>query len=101
MLNIKRIKEICEYLDAEVYGKGCNYINDENDYDIEFYSRDYCCNISFEKLIRWYLQRINCYDEDDYNTLEEAQKASDYRYDLFIELINIYANYRVLKRLSK
>ena len=37
-----KIKEICSYLDVEVYGKQCNFLEDDD----TFYSRDYCHNIS-------------------------------------------------------
>lgn len=76
MSKLKRIKEICDYLDADVYGKRCNFIELDLDnidyvtyekYMIElptFYSRDLSKSITFKELLKWYLPRLgNWIDE--------------------------------------
>ena len=46
----KRIKEICEELDVDIYWKDCNFLENEQDDDIPtFYSRDECHSISFRE----------------------------------------------------
>lgn len=99
MLNINRINEICNNLDVDTYGKGCNFIN-ADDGIITFYSRDYCRNISFNELIRWYLGRIDLIDEEDLES-DVIPSYLNHRYDLFMELIDFYSNYRILEKLSK
>lgn len=98
-MNVKdmdRIKEICTKLDAKAYGKECNFLTD----DMEFYSRDYCRNISFRELIKWYLSNIDLIDED-YETNEEVQNEINNRQELLLKLIDIYSVHKVLTYLVK
>lgn len=94
MINIERVKYVCGNLDIDLYGKGCNYPAYE-DGKLIFYSRDYCYNISFGDLIKWYLGYINLIDEDDYASREEINLCLERRYDLLIELIEIYTFYKI------
>lgn len=122
MSKLKRIKEICENLDADIYGKCCNFIeNDlENDEDLTelptFYSRDFCKSITFKELLRWYLPRIGswidepiCYEHeceyeckkcDNFKHMEDCEeyvldkKVKEQHYDMFIELIEIYSSFQ-------
>ena len=108
----KRIREICEELDADIYWKNCNFIeNDEDDEIPTFYSRDECHSISFKELLLWYIPRLGSWqDEPDckecdhkdcndfMNTencksmvMDEAVKKR--HYELFLELVDIYAYY--------
>ena len=85
-----KIKEICSYLDVEVYGKQCNFLDD---YD-NFYSRDYCYNINFRELIKWYIERIN-YTEEEAGVCERGVVNTNIEY--LMELIDIYSVYRIMK----
>lgn len=69
----KRIKEICGKLDADIYWKGCNFLENENDDEIPtFYSRDDCRSISFRELLLWYLPRLGSWqDEPNWCPLKE------------------------------
>lgn len=108
----ERIKEICEELDADIYWKSCNFLENKEDDDIPtFYNRDECHSISFRELLRWYLPRLgdwqdepNCSDcEHDkcknFTKIEECEemvvdkKIKESHYSLFLELIDIYAYY--------
>lgn len=108
----ERIKEICEILDADIYWKGCNFLENEEDDDIPtFYSRDVCNSISFRELLRWYLPRLgswqdepNCQDCNHKKCKNFTQmgkckemvtdeKVKDRHYSLFLELVDIYAYY--------
>lgn len=100
MDNINKIKELCGRLDADIYGKNCNFIADDADAEIEFYSRDYCRNITFKELIKWYIERINCnqYDEnyqDDY--LQDFER----NIEILIELIEAYSIEKTIRKLNK
>lgn len=108
----KRIKEICGKLDADIYWKGCNFLENEDDDEIPtFYSRDDCRSISFRELLLWYLPRLgswqdepNCNDCDgevcdDFMHIENCkemildEKVKKRHYELFLELVDIYAYY--------
>lgn len=108
----ERIKEICEILDANIYWKGCNFLENEEDEDIPtFYSRDECRSISFRELLRWYLPRLgswqdepNCNDCDhkkckDFTKMDECneivadEKVKERHFSLFLDLVDIYAYY--------
>ena len=103
----KRIKEICEKLDGDIYEKGCNFLENEDDDEIPtFYSRDDCHSISFRELLLWYLPRLGSWqDEPDYNDCNDFRHIENCRkmvldeqikkrhYELFLELVDIYAYY--------
>lgn|ERR1035437_371956 len=99
MINYKRIKEICGYLDAEVYGKGCNFLNEDED-EISFYSRDYCHDISFEDLIEWYIKRISYTDSEIDEDTNTSFDAIDKNVNLLMELIKIYSIYNVVNKIK-
>lgn len=107
-----RIKEICGELDADIYWKDCNFLENEEDDDIPtFYSRDECHSISFRELLLWYLPRLgNWQDEPDckeclrqecenFANIEKCENMVTDRetkkrhYLLFLELVDIYAYY--------
>ena len=107
----ERISEIINELDGSCYGKGCNYLVDGQvgkDNMPCFYSRDYCYNISFEDLIKWYIPRLGNFDEDYWDEeraptkeeLEQHNKWAEEQLNLFMELINIYSVYRILSKIS-
>ena len=51
---IERLKEILGILDADIYWKDCNFIEDTETEDMPtFYSRDYCRSITFKELLLW------------------------------------------------
>ena len=108
----ERIKEICDILDADIYWKDCNFLENEDDDEIPtFYSRDECHSISFRALVLWYLPRLgswqnepNCddcnhKDCDDFMHMENCkdmvldEKIKKRHYELFLELVDIYAYY--------
>lgn len=108
----KRIKEICEKLDGDIYWKGCNFLENEDDDEIPtFYSRDDCQSISFRELLLWYLPRLgswqdepdcndcDCKDCDDFRHIENCremvldEQVKKRHYELFLELVDIYACY--------
>lgn len=108
----ERIREICGELDADIYWKDCNFLENEDDDEIPtFYSRDDCHSISFRELLRWYLPRLgswqdepNCDDCDhkacsNYMHVENCEdmvtdeKIKERHYSLFLELVDIYAYY--------
>ena len=61
----EKIKEICNELDTDIYWKGCNFLENEEDDDIPtFYSRDECHSISFRELLRWYLPRLGSWQDE-------------------------------------
>lgn len=113
MKNLKgRIKEICGTLDADIYWKDCNFIENEDDDDIPtFYNRDICHSISFRELLKWYLPRLgdwqdehNCNDcdhekcknftqIDKCEDMEIDKQIKEGHYSLFLELVDIYAYY--------
>lgn len=95
-----RLKEIIGILDGNGYGKDCNFLDEDKLEDgvIEFYSRDYCHNISFRELIKWYLSRL--YYNDYLDDLEETQekwyaetKYAEEQENLLMELVDIYTYY--------
>ena len=107
-----RIKEICDVLDADIYWKGCNFLENEEDDEVPtFYSRDICHSISFRELLLWYIPRLgNWRDEpicdycdhkdcDNFSHTENCksmvldEKVKKEHYDLFLELVDIYAYY--------
>lgn len=109
----KRLKEIIGILDADIYWKQCNFLQEDSD-EIQFYSRDKCKNISFKELLLWYLPQLgswqdepNCNECDkDYKCTicEEGiadQKVKQIHYNLFLELIDIYAFYKSREDYSK
>lgn len=108
----KRIKEICGELDGDIYWKGCNFLENEDDDEIPtFYSRDDCHSISFRELLLWYLPRLgswqdepdcndcDCKDCDDFRHIENCremvldEQVKKKHYELFLELVDIYAYY--------
>ncbi len=108
----KRIKEICEILDVDIYWGNCNFLENEDDDNIPtFYSRDECRSILFRELLRWYLPKLGSWqDEPDCNDcdckkcnnftkMEECKekvidkKIKENHYSLFLELVDIYAYY--------
>ena len=108
----ERIKEICDILDADIYWKDCNFLENEDDDEIPtFYSRDECHSISFRELLLWYLPRLGSWqDEPDCNDCNHKdcdnfihiencedmildQKIKKKHYELFLELVDIYAYY--------
>lgn len=108
----KRIKEICDILDVDIYWKNCNFLENEEDDDIPtFYSRDECHSITFRELLKWYLPRLGSWqDEPDCNDcdhvkcknftkIEECEERildkdiKERHYSLFLELVDIYAYY--------
>lgn len=114
---VKRLKEILEELDGDIYWKSCNYINDIDEFEIpSFYSRDMCKNITFEELLLWYLSRLGqwqdkpvCFENECEFNCEKCnhlrnmdnceifrldQKVKQRHFDLFMELINIYTYYK-------
>jgi hypothetical protein len=109
----ERLKQILEELDADIYWKCCNFLQDDPDeeFEIEFYSRDLCHNISFKELLLWYLPRLGDWqDEPDCDDCDKV-KCSNFRhcencdeltmdkqvkerhYNLFLELVDIYTYY--------
>lgn len=108
----RKIEEICGELDADIYWKNCNFLENEDDDEIPtFYSRDDCCSISFRELLLWYLPRLgewqdepncdNC-DQKDCNNFMHTENCKDMvldrkikqkHYALFLELVDIYAYY--------
>lgn len=123
-----RIKEICEILDADIYWKNCNFLENEEDDEVPtFYSRDKCYSISFRELLLWYLPRLgnwqdepNCDDCnqkecDNFRHIENCKdmvldkQIKNKHYELFLELVDIYAyftqkdhvKYRELKNKCK
>ena len=107
----KRIVEICEELDVDIYWKNCNFLENEEDDEIPtFYSRDEG-SISFRELLLWYLPRIDEYQDEldcdqcnheKCNNFRNVGKCEDYvldgkikdkHYSLFMELVDIYAYY--------
>ena len=108
----ERIKEICDILDADIYWKDCNFLENEDDDEIPtFYSRDECHSISFRELLLWYLPRLGSWqDEPDCNDCNHKdcdnfmhmdnckdmvldEKIKKRHYELFLELVDIYAYY--------
>lgn len=97
----ERLKEIVEILDCNVYLKNCNFLDEdilENEGVVQFYSRDYCRNISFRELLQWYLSRL--YYNDYLDDMEESEEKwnEDVKYaieqeKLFMELVDIYVFY--------
>ena len=108
----ERIKEICNILDADIYWKDCNFLENEDDDEVPtFYSRDECHSISFRELLLWYLPRLgSCQDEpccddcdhkdcDNFMHMDNCkdmvldEKIKKRHYELFLELVDIYAYY--------
>jgi len=108
----KRIKDICGELDADIYWKDCNFLENEEDNEMPtFYNRDECHSISFRELLLWYLPKLgqwqdepNCNDCDhkacddfmDMDNCKEMvldEKIKKRHYELFLELVDIYAYY--------
>ena len=108
----ERIKEICGILDADIYWKDCNFLENEDSDEVPtFYSRDKCHSISFRELLLWYLPRLgNWQDEPDcsdcnrkdcdgFKHMENCkemvldEKIKKKHYELFLELVDIYAYY--------
>jgi len=97
MINYDRIREICEYLDVEIYGKDCNFIDEDS---VTFYSRDYCHSISFEELIKWYIKRIDIIDVDEDCDANIVVDKVDKNIEYLMELIKIYSIYNVINQLK-
>lgn len=93
---LDRIREICGHLDVDCYGKDCNFIQDED--ELIFYSRDFCHEITFRELLKWYLPNYHYSDieEDDagWNKCIEAKT------DMMLELIDLYAQYKMVKKIN-
>ena len=108
----KRIKEICDILDADIYWKDCNFLENEDDDEVPtFYSRDECHSISFRELLLWYLPRLGswqdepCCDDCDHKDCDNFMHMDNCKdmvldkeikkkhYELFLELVDIYAYY--------
>ena len=108
----KRIKEICDILDADIYWKDCNFLENEDDDEVPtFYSRDGCHSISFRELLLWYLPRLGswqdepCCDDCDHKDCDNFMHMDNCKdmvldkeikkkhYELFLELVDIYAYY--------
>ncbi len=108
----KRIREICGELDADIYWKDCNFLENEEDDEIPtFYNREECHSISFRELLLWYLPRLgqwqdepNCNecnhkDCDNFIHMEDCESmvmdknVKQRHYSLYLELIDIYAYY--------
>lgn len=61
----KRIKEICNELDVDIYWKNCNFLENEEDDSIPtFYNRDECRSISFRELLVWYLPVLGNWQDE-------------------------------------
>ena len=69
-----------------MYGKDCNYLDPHED-KLIFYSRDYCHNISFEELLKWYIKRIDCVDADEGD--EDYLRRIDNNLNNLIEFIKV------------
>lgn len=113
MIKMKeRIREICGELDADIYWKDCNFLNNDDDEEIPtFYNRDIGHTISFREVLMWYLPGLgswqdepNCDDCDhkacsNYTHIENCEdmvtdgKVKERHYSLFLELVDIYAYY--------
>lgn len=114
---IERLKEILGILDADIYWKDCNFIEDTETKDMPtFYSRDYCRSITFKELLIWYLPRLGSWQDepkcDEYECRYGCKKCNDFlnmdqcedhvldmkikesHYELFMELVDIYAFYK-------
>ena len=108
----ERIKEICDILDADIYWKDCNFLENEDDDEVPtFYSRDECHSISFRELLLWYLPRLGnwqdepCCDDCDHKDCDNFihmdnckdmvldKEIKKKHYELFLELVDIYAYY--------
>ena len=108
----KRIKEICNELDVDIYWKNCNFLENEEDDSIPtFYNRDECRSISFRELLVWYLPVLgnwqdepncdecnqeSCNSFTDVKNCKELQldrEVKNRHYSLFLELVDIYAYY--------
>ena len=108
----ERIKEICDILDADIYWKDCNFLENEDDDEVPtFYSRDECHSISFRELLLWYLPRLGswqdepCCDDCDHKDCDNFMHMDNCKdmvldkeikkkhYELFLELVDIYAYY--------
>ena len=108
----ERIKEICDILDADIYWKDCNFLENEGDDEVPiFYSRDECHSISFKELLLWYLPRLGswqdepCCDDCDHKDCDNFMHMDNCKdmildkeikkkhYELFLELVDIYAYY--------
>lgn len=113
---MKRLREILGILDADIYWKDCNFIEDENTKLMPtFYSRDLCKSLTFRELLSWYLPRLGFWQDEPVCTESECQyeckkcnqftdmeNCEDYvldvkvkkrHYELFMELVDIYAYY--------
>ena len=114
---IERLKEILGILDADIYWKDCNFIEDTETEDMPtFYSRDYCRSMTFKELLIWYLPRLGSWQDepkcDEYECRYGCKKCNDFldmdqcedhvlgmkikerHYELFMELVDIYAFYK-------
>lgn len=92
------IKDICGHLDSDGYGKQCNFLQDDED-DIKFYSRDLCEDITFRELLKWYLPRIHNYENE--NTPNDIlSKYMDQKEDMFMMLVDLYAHYKMIKKIN-
>lgn len=97
-------------LDCDCYGKSCNYLefNKSIDNMPSFYSRDYCYNISFKKLLKWYIKHLGIFEHDYlYEDRKPTEKETlihtemvEKQLDVFMELIDIYSVYRLLSKLE-
>ena len=98
-ISTKHIDEICSELDVDCYGKQCNF-TEETEQGLQFYSRDYCYNISFRDLIEWYIPKLGYFDGLDENDYKAQQECCEKQLKLFMELIDIYAVYRVIDKIK-
>ncbi len=108
----EKIIDICDELDADIYWKRCNFLENEEDDEIPtFYSRDECRSISFRELLLWYLPQLGWHQDvpdcndcdrkacDRFRHTENCQSMAtdkqvrERHYQLFMELVDIYAFY--------
>ena len=107
----KRIMEICSELDADIYWKECNFLENKDDDEIPaFHNRD-MGTISFRDLLLSYLPRLGEWENEPdcdrcngkaCNNFVHIGKCEDMvadrkiknkHYELFLELVDIYAYY--------
>ena len=94
----ERIREICNYLDVDCYGKNCNFLQEDDDNGLLFYSRDLCHNITFRELLEWYIPRLGNFDLDIH---EDIASAKENQLETFMELIEIYSYYKMIYMLQQ
>lgn len=95
--DLDRIDEICGYLDCDIWGKRCNFIQYRGGGDcLLFYNRDFCKEITFKELIKWYLPRYSSLDDEEEDDYEIFYKRLNEKTDMLMELIDFYFLYRTV-----